>query len=363
MRTHHSENERIKRRYFQYLREARRCSDDTVDGAAAALARFEHYNKYRDFHAFHIEQAVGFKAFLRNQRGTRTGQNLSYATIYGVLKALKAFFEWLASQPGYRSRIAYSDAQYFNLDDKAARVATARRESAFPSIEQLRHTISTMPKESPVERRNRSLIAFTLLTGARDSATASFRLKHIDTLRNLLNQDAREVDTKFSKTIVTTFFPVGDDVRATVVDWVRYLQCELLWGPDDPLFPASEIALVGGKFVLQGLARKHWRSTGPIRDIFKVAFISAGLPYFNPHSVRKTLVQLGERCCRTPEEFKAWSQNLGHEKVLTTFSSYGQVSLARQAEIIARLHHPQPNNLENDALLGQIRQLVEQRAR
>jgi len=43
------------------------------------------------------------------------------------------------------------------------------------------------------------------------------------------------------------------------------------------------------------------------------------LPYFNPHSFRNTLVRLGQEICRSPEEFKSWSQNLGHEKVLTTF--------------------------------------------
>ena len=66
----------------------------------------------------------------------------------------------------------------------------------------------------------------------------------------------------------------------------------------------------------------------------------AGLPYANPHSFRKTLAQLGERMCRTPEEFKAWSQNLGHEQVLTTFSSYGQVAHERQAELIRGLGGP-----------------------
>src|SRR5258708_1625875 len=34
---------------------------------------------------------------------------------------------------------------------------------------------------------------------------------------------------------------------------------------------------------------------------------------------------------------KAWSQNLGHESVLTTFSSYGDVARHRQAEIIRAL--------------------------
>jgi hypothetical protein len=41
---------------------------------------------------------------------------------------------------------------------------------------------------------------------------------------------------------------------------------------------------------------------------------------FNPHSFRHALAMLGERTCKTPEEFKAWSQNLSREQVLTTFS-------------------------------------------
>lgn len=36
----------------------------------------------------------------------------------------------------------------------------------------------------------------------------------------------------------------------------------------------------------------------------------------------------------TPEEIKAWSQNLGHEGVLTTFTSYGKVPVHRQGELI-----------------------------
>jgi hypothetical protein len=41
------------------------------------------------------------------------------------------------------------------------------------------------------------------------------------------------------------------------------------------------------------------------------------------------------------ESFKA-SQNLGHENCLTTFSSYGQIPPARQAEIIRGLAAPAP---------------------
>src|ERR1041385_7350008 len=49
--------------------------------------------------------------------------------------------------------------------------------------------------------------------------------------------------TKFSKTFATFFFPVGDEVRAVVREWILYLRENKLWGNDDPLFPATRIAV------------------------------------------------------------------------------------------------------------------------
>jgi integrase/recombinase XerD len=63
-----------------------------------------------------------------------------------------------------------------------------------------------MPNNSVIEQRNRALLAFTLLTGARDSAIASIKLKHIDLTANCIFQDAREAKTKFSKTFTTSYF-------------------------------------------------------------------------------------------------------------------------------------------------------------
>jgi len=47
MTKHHAENERIKRKYFAYLKEAMRNSEPTVDAAAKALARFEDHTKHK----------------------------------------------------------------------------------------------------------------------------------------------------------------------------------------------------------------------------------------------------------------------------------------------------------------------------
>ena len=230
------------------------------------------------------------------------------------------------------------------MSDKDTRGATARREKTYPTLEQVKHVLSKMPAGSDRERRNRALVAFTLLTGARDSDIASVRLKHVDLINSSVFQDAREVNTKFSKTFTTFFFPVGDEIRQIVADWVAYLREAKHWGNDDPLFPSTQMIIGSARhFEVDGLKREHWSSAAPIRKIFHEAFEAAGLPYFKPHSLRNTLVRLGEMRCQTPEQFKAWSQNLGHEGVLTTFYSYGEVGNRRQGEIIQNLAASRPS--------------------
>jgi integrase len=341
MKTHNPSNERIKRQYFDFLKEAKQQSEASVDAVAKALARFEAETRRRDFKTFNHQQAVAFKRNLAQRDSQVTGGKLSKATQYATLNSLKAFFQWLATQPGFRSHVQYTDAAYFNLSDNDSRIATARRPRPAPTLEQVKHTLAQMPANTDIERRDRALVAFALLTGARDAALASLKLKHVDLVAGCVHQDARDVKTKFAKTFTTFFFPVGDGVRQIVDGWVTYLRHDKLWGNDDPLFPKTEVG-VGPSlhFEAIGLQREHWSTATPIRTVFKLAFQRAGLPYFNPHSFRSTLVMLGETRCTSVEAFKSWSQNLGHEGVLTTLYSYGTVALSRQAEIIKSLGAP-----------------------
>lgn len=352
---HNPSNERIKRQYLIFLREARKHSEASLDSIASALHRFEEAARFRDFRTFRPEQAVAFKKQLREQISERSQKPLSEATIYSTLIALRNFFQWLAGQPGFRSRLTYSDADYFNPSEKGSRIATARREVAAPTVEQVRDVIRRMPASTEMERRDRAIVAFALLTGARDGAIASFRLKHVDLHEGRVDQDAREVRTKFSKTFTTYFFPVGDDVRAIVADWVEYLLRERQFSPDDPLFPATSVQPdANQRFAAVGVGREPWANATPIRNIFREAFARAGLPYCNPHRLRTTLARFGGQVCRTPEEYKAWSQNLGHEQVLTTFSSYGSVPRGRQQEIIRDLSMPRSKDEQLQAVLGEL---------
>ena len=141
MPKHNAANTRIKREYFDYLKQAQGRDDSSIDQVASAIARFEAAIGRKDFKKFHRQQAVAFKARLGSEKSANTGKPLSRATVLSILKAVRAFFIWLAGQPGYKSRITYADADYFNLSDKEVRIAKATREKPVPTLDQIHHVL------------------------------------------------------------------------------------------------------------------------------------------------------------------------------------------------------------------------------
>ena len=168
--------ERIKRKYLTFLKQAKGQNEASFDAVAKAIARFESYNKFKDFKAFHFEQAIHFKTYLAKQTHHKTGQKLSLATLNGTARHLKAFMQWLSQETGYKSRIKYSDCEYFNLSEKEARTAKAKRQKPVATIEQIKHVLKVMPNNTAIEKRDRALIAFTLLIGVLPSGQVSFPL-------------------------------------------------------------------------------------------------------------------------------------------------------------------------------------------
>jgi integrase/recombinase XerD len=331
-------NDRAKREYLIYLKDARQRSPATVEQVRHAIDRLETYTGFKDFGSFNKEQALGFKRALLAAKAQRSGRPISTATAHHVLQALKEFLAWLHGRPGYRRRIDLAHIAYLNLTAKDERIAHVTAPKSYASLEQYRAALFAMPNAADVERRDQALMALLLLTGMRDAAVVSLRLKHISIERDYVFQDPREVNTKFSKPIETFFYPVGDDVADIINGWVQHLTSEKLFGPTDPLFPKTLVRPdERGSFVVQGLSREHWADAAPVRAIFKDAFTRVALPYFRPHTVRDTLTQLAYRLQLSPEQLKAWSQNMGHSNVLTTLSSYGHISTERQGEILAQL--------------------------
>jgi len=139
-------------------------------------------------------------------------------------------------------------------------VAKAVKLRDFPSLDQVRAAIAPMPIDTVAERRNRALMALAILTGIRDRALISLSLRHIDMSKTppLVRQEPDRVETKFAKNISTYFFPVGDDFRWIVAEWVDELQTRLLFGPNDPLFPRTKMGQDGDKsFCVAGVEPVH----------------------------------------------------------------------------------------------------------
>ncbi|MEM8773826.1 MAG: hypothetical protein AAGF53_02265 [Pseudomonadota bacterium] len=179
-----------------------------MEKVASAIPRYERYRNFTSFKRFNIEQVVVFKGQLSKVLNPKTDKPLSKSNIDGILRELRGLFRYLAGQQGYKSRISYSDASYFNNNMKDARIVRTHRETRFPTIEQAKHAFDQMPNETELHRRNRALFAFLMLTGARIAAIAYLKLKRIDLIGGCVYQDARDINTKRSKTFTIWFLPI-----------------------------------------------------------------------------------------------------------------------------------------------------------
>ena len=138
MSAYNPRNERLKREYLRFQKEAGRKADSTLDGIRKAIGRFEEYTGRKDFATFNKEQAVGFKKYLTRHRGARTGEPMAKSTLVATVGNVKEFFRWLSWQSGFRSKVRPTDIEYLNLSENETRAAKAPRFKTYPTIEQIR---------------------------------------------------------------------------------------------------------------------------------------------------------------------------------------------------------------------------------
>lgn len=349
MPEYNPENERLKKEYEDALLHGRHRDPKTVRATWDAITGFEAFTRCADFRSFSPEQAKGFKAWLERQKGAQ-GQPLSLPTMRARLAAVREFFSWLVVHPRYIRKVDGRAVAYLHLSDNANRAARASRERTPPTLKEVECVLQAMPCGSDVEKRDRAVVAFIALTGVRDDAAVSLKRKHVDVGARTVWQDPKCVRTKGRKGIVTRFvgqaLPLAEEIA---LDWIAHLDGSLGFGPNDPLFPKTQVEASGESlcFEARGLSRAHWANAQPVRAIFKRAFSAVGLPYANPHLLRNTLVRWGAKHL-TQYTFKALSQNLGHEHAMTTYNSYAKLSEGEQIEAIAAIGQ------EADLALGTV---------
>lgn len=339
MKPFHPDNETIKHRYFRYLEHAKGLDQASIDKIAEHLLEYESFSKFAAFTTFNDKVAVGFREYLAERRNLRTGKPWAKTTVVGHLTSVRRFFEWVSREPGYRSRIRTSDVAYLNPNLKDSRIANARIEALWPTEEQAKHAFLHMSESGLRERRDKAIFALMMLTGIRVTAALSLCLKSVDVVTGCIHQYGREVSTKFGKSFDSFFCPVDSCFREYFIAWIKELREVHLFGHADPVFPKLKYRLANsdGSLPKTEPTRLIMRDENPVRQAIQGAFEAQGLPRFRLHSFRNTLTFLGSEVCSTAEEFKAWSQNFGHESVHTTIDDYMPVPPSRRRELFARM--------------------------
>lgn len=248
--------------------------------------------------------------------------------------------------------------QYLRLSDNANRAARASRQKIPPTLEGLRIALIAMPHGTDIEKRNRAIFAFVIITCVRDDALICLKIKDVDATRRTVWQNPKHVRTKGRKGIVTGFvkqaMPCAEDI---VLEWLKYAKENLQLKPNEPLFPKTLVVASAEKltFEVRGLSKEHWANAQPIREIFKTAFQAVELPYFHPHLFRKTICKWALKNC-TQYEYKALSQNLGHDHAMTTYNSYGNLTEDEQLEAVSNIGQGNPDlqNISTDEILAEV---------
>lgn len=336
MSTANYENESIKREFFEQLKGARGFSKSSIRSHAEAMNQWEVFTKNEDFSTYDKSTAIAFTEWLGTRPAKTKLGTISIVTQYNYLRRIKKFFTWLCDQPGYKSKIIKSDVDYLRLSKADAQIARTGTTKRMPTFEDAKKIIEGIKGNSEIDRRDRALLSFALITGGRISAIVSLKMKSFDKELKQVNQNPGDgVKTKNSKRILTTFFPIGwDEPEKYFIEWYDYLLSKD-FRPDDPIFPATEGSFVDGEnsYSKETVGQDAWVGTGAARKIFEKRCRNVGLPYFHPHSFRHLVVNLLSKKRLTEEEKRAISMNLGHENVGTTFGSYGYGSMSNESAL------------------------------
>lgn len=351
-------NEPVKKQYEEALLHGKYLDPKTVLAVWNNINLFEKFTDHADFKTFDVDQAKSFKAWLEKQKNQKD-ELLSLSTVRSTLKNIRDFFEWLAIHPQYVKKIDGRAIQYLRLSNNANRAARASRPKTPPTIEELEMALKAMPHGTDVEKRDRAIFAFVIITCVRDDALITLKIRDVDSANKTLWQDPKHVRTKGRKNIITRFLravmPLAEDI---VLEWIKYADEVLQLKPNDPLFPKTLVAtnLETMAFEALGLSKEHWANAQPVRDICKTAFQAVEIQYFNPHLFRNAVCKWGLKNLST-YEYKALSQNLGHEHAMTTYNAYGNLTEDEQLEAISNIGKGNADlqKMSTDDLLDEVR--------
>lgn len=330
-------NERQKRAFFRYLKEAQGKSTETIKKYEQAVIIYEEFSKFQDFSKFSPERATRFKNWLKIREVSE--KPLSNSTYVAYLRYLREFFSWLAQQRGFKQAITRDAIDYLNPSRKEKNMSQDRGYRVYPSKQHVLDLVNSIHGNTEIDMRDRALFAFTLLSGMRIDSIRTLPLECFDLDQRLVFADPRKgVRTKFGKSMVISLMIFNDTLMECIKLWKSYLDAK--FKQSDPLFPRAKSFKEPDCLSYSestDVEPSFFESISSLHKIFKDRSDQIHLKYYSPHSYRHLAVSLALKYCKTGKEIKAISQNFGHEYVATTFMNYGNMQQTELSEALGKI--------------------------
>lgn len=321
-------NLRLLYGYQIFLEHHESVETPTVDEHLRALARMSSFLGNKPFEQVKIEDVLRFKDYLRERRDGE--ESLSFSTVSHSLSHCSAFFGWLARQPGIRLQTDLPG--YFSLTRREGASETGMARETELTFNLALCLFKDMPRSTPLEQRNRAIVALIIVSGIRVAALVTLRGRHVNIDTRWINQDPKEVATKLSQRIRTYCLDLGNGLIDAIRSWAHWREANG-FGDDDPFFlpdrflQPNTLGLGYRAHVRQ--ARECWKSEDPVQRIIKNAAAAAGVldGHVSSHDFRKALHPfLAVRGDMSVPEEVALQLNFGHTPEEVMRRHYAQMS-------------------------------------
>lgn len=341
------ENEKIKKEYYKRL--AIKKQEKTIRQIAKSIEKFEEFTEYKDFKLFNFKIAEKYIKHLKEEE-------LSLNTINSYLRNLRNFLEWLSMQTGYKSKISLADVELLSLSHNELNSINKKIINDFPTFEQAKAIFESINPLNDVDKRDKALISFAVLTGMRAEAlmTISIGAINVDKME-VFQSKQNNTKTKFGKDILSKIFNFDDEMQACFLEWYRYLKEIKLFSNTDPLFPKTKARQTEDNlsFIHDEIEPYFWQSNSSISNVFKERAKKASMPAFSPHKYRHLSIYLALQKCRNGLEIKVISQHFGHEDVRTALETYSNLSPMQLSETLEKINSNNPTKeIENSLSLA-----------
>ncbi|MDH5506236.1 MAG: site-specific integrase [Anaerolineae bacterium] len=306
-----------------------------------------------------MKKGIQFPVFLQTARNDNAGKNLSLESVKRACAEARNFYIWAKQQKGKIYKEISIEWIETIRPSREMGMQSKIKEREFFSLDEV-IKICGVADNSLIGKRDRAAVAMGFISGMRVSALVTLPAHCVDLEKMAVYQLPEEgVETKNNKAQITYLLPVKE-LANIVIEWTKFVRKELgektLWYPNlnSDGEGWSKLEKVGGVE-----SRRQSLSRG-LKKFCK----RAGIKYRSPHKLRHGHGIYGVKRVSTLEEYKAFSQNMGHDTLEVTDRIYGRLGGEDVRGIISRLERKssEPES-DKEKLFEEFTEYLEWKAR